>query len=456
MPRIAAYTPAVLKRLRSTSNPAGSDALLAQEMEDVLNRHVLDAWFPVCIDTENGGFHQSFDRSWRRLPDSGRMLEFQARHTRSLAQLSEAFPAEGKWREFALHGFRYLRDVMWDADHGGWYWLVGPGGEPREAATKHAHSGAYAVQAAVVVYRATGDKSALELAEQGLHWFDRHARDRKNGGFFSWLTREGGVIRSADDLPVSVGPEEPLGHDIGLKDVNVLGDWFETLLDFVAVSPSGLARELLEEMAAIYLEHATTEAGEVHYGFHDDWTPQPGMEWYGYGFQATERFRVAASVLPQFPELLPRARKLMLHTVRRSRSNDGGFRYAGLSGLPDRLEGHPTFIPARVWWVQFEGMRILALYASEEGPDGPYHRALRRQWTFIKRNLIDERFHGTYFRPRSDWKPWTRSWLPRQDWAFRKGNPWKDCSHETDCLLMTIAALRGTAGDAPGPVPPPS
>lgn len=440
-PSTRRYTPLVFNR--SSGKPLSSEEL-AGEMETVLQKHVLNAWFPVCVDNEDGGFHQSFDRAWRRFDDAGRMLEFQARHTRSLAQLSETHASDGRWQEYALHGLRYLREVMWDRERGGWYWLVSPNGEPRAGGSKHAHSGAYAVQAAVVTYRATGDPGALELAEEGLDWFNRRARDREHGGFFSWLTRDGAVIRKPSDVPEGAEPEEPLGHDIGLKDVNVLGDWFETLLDFLAVIPgSALARELLDEFARIYMRRATTAAGEVHYGFHDDWTPQPGMEWYGYGFQATERFRTGARVLPDYPDMEARARQLMLHTLRRSRSKAGGFRYAGNSGLPDHLEGHATVVPARLWWVQFEGMRILALYAADEAGDGPYHRALRKQWRFIQENLLDERFGGTYFRPPSDWKPWTRSWLPRQSWAFRKGGPWKDCSHETDCLLMSIAALRG-------------
>ncbi len=47
---------------------------------------------------------ESFDRAWRRFDDAGRMLEFQARHTRSLAQLSESHASDGRWQEYALHG----------------------------------------------------------------------------------------------------------------------------------------------------------------------------------------------------------------------------------------------------------------------------------------------------------------------------------------------------------------
>lgn len=116
---------------RETGRAPLSDDALAAEMEAVLRKHVLDVWFPACIDDEQGGFHQSFDRQWRRFGDDGRMLEFQARQTRSLAQLAEAYPGEPRWREYALHGLRYLRDIMWDGEHGGWYWRVGADGAAR-------------------------------------------------------------------------------------------------------------------------------------------------------------------------------------------------------------------------------------------------------------------------------------------------------------------------------------
>ena len=63
-----AYTPLVFNR--SSSKPLSSEEL-AGEMETVLQKHVLDAWFPVCVDNEDGGFLQSFDRAWRRFDDAG-------------------------------------------------------------------------------------------------------------------------------------------------------------------------------------------------------------------------------------------------------------------------------------------------------------------------------------------------------------------------------------------------
>ena len=413
-------------------------------MEAVLRRHVMDAWFPRCVDEELGGFHSTFDYRWRRTGTSDRMLEFQARQARVAAKLALAYPAEGRWQEYALHGLRFLRERMWDQQHGGWYWMVAGDGRPLAGATKHAHSGAYAVQTAALVYQATGERWAMEHAEDGLAWFDRYAHDGAHGGFHSWLTRQGEVIRKRGEIPAGMPQEDPLGHDVGLKDVNVHGDWFEALLDFTANSDSARARELLVEAGRIYLERAVTRAGEVHYAFHDDWTPQPGPEWYGYGFEATHRFLTGARVLPELPEMEERAETVLRHTLRIARRRDGGFHSSGPAGLPHSVEGEDVRANARLWWVQLEGLRGLSLYAVREAEPGIYWRMLRAYWKFFVANFVDDRHGGIFSRHRDDWRPWVRTWMPRQGWAFQKGRDWKDASHETGALLASIAALRGT------------
>jgi mannobiose 2-epimerase len=424
---------------------SGERERLALEMVAALKRHVMDAWFPRCVDVERGGFISDFDRRWRRGPSSDRMLEFEARQTRVVARLAVAFPDDGRWQEYALHGFRFLRDRMWDSKHGGSYWMMSRDGEPLAGATKHAHSGAYAVQAGALVFEATGERGALELAEEGLDWFDRHAHDEQFGGFHNWLTREGQVIRSSEQVPAGADAMDPMGHEVGLKDVNVHGDWVETLLDVTVNSDSNRARVLLEEFTEIYLTHTTTPAGEVHYGFHPNWMPQPGPEWYGYGFEATQRMLSVAPLLPNLPELEPRARQIMLHTIRAARLTRGGFAYAGPAGPPASLEGTDMRVRARTWWVQFEGLRVLALYAAKEELPGPYTRRLRAHWRFINDNFLDERHGGVYSNPPGDLPLWRRLRLRGEAWETRKARDWKDASHETACLLESIAVLRGEA-----------
>jgi mannobiose 2-epimerase len=432
-------------RLRPSSNAPGSRAELAAEIREVLRLHVQEAWFPICIDGEGGGYRSNYNRMWKPGRDDSRMLEFQARQARVAARFALEDPASGRWQEWALHGMRYLRDRMWDREFGGWYWRTKIDGTPLEGATKHSHGGAYAVETGALVFAATGERWALEHAEEGLDWHVRHAHDDEHGGFHNWMRRDGTVIMRGGEIPAGSGELDPLGHDVGLKDVNVLGDWFEAMLDLAAHSKELLAGQQLRELADIYLAKATTAAGEVHYAFHPDWMPQPGPEWYGYGFEATHRFLRAAPVLPEFPAFEERAGVIARHTLQRARHGSGGYMYAGPSGEPMALEGFDLRARSRIWWVQFEAVRVLAIYASKEGRAGPYWRRLLAQWRFVKENLIDERYGGTYQQSTSDLAPWRRPWFPRANWATRKGHDWKDASHETGALLMAIAALEAKA-----------
>ena len=139
-----------------------------EELESVLRRHVLEAWFPRSLDHEAGGFLCDFDRSWTSCGPHDKLLEFQARQTLTAADASRAYPDDPRYLTATLHGFRYLRDVLWDHDAGGWFHRLDRGGRPLEAETKHAHGAAYAIEACAAVYAATGDASALDLRAPGL------------------------------------------------------------------------------------------------------------------------------------------------------------------------------------------------------------------------------------------------------------------------------------------------
>ena len=414
---------------------------LADEMEQVLRRHVMEAWFPVCVNPE-GGFTQDFDRRWQRGSSSDSLLEFQARQTRVAAMLAIAYPNEGRWQEYAIHGLRYLRDVMWDVRDGGWFWTTDARGRPLAGATKHSHASAYAIQSAALVFQASGERWALEHAEEGFSWLSSYAHDEQFGGLHGWLTRDGSVISSPADVPEGAGPLDPMGHDVGLKDANVLGDWFEALLDLAANSTLPRVRELLLESAQLLLSKATTINGELHYAFYNDWTPQPGLEWYGYGLQAQHRLLTAARLLPELPGLEARAWATGSHALKRARHRSGGFLYAGQGGSDPVVEGIDTRVPVKSWWVQIEAVRALVLCSAREPEPGPYSRLLFPHWRFFTENFLDQRFGGLFSAQGADRRTW-RSLARRDGLAARKARPWKDASHETSSLLQSIGVLRG-------------
>src|SRR5262245_52859544 len=157
--------------------------LTAPMVESVLRTHVLDAWFPRSLDHTHGGFLCDFDCGWAPCGPHDKLLEFQARQTLTAADACQRYPGERQFQEATLHGLRYLRDVMWDSEYGGWFHRLDRDGQPLESATKHVHGMAYAIEACVAAYRATGDATALKLAQEGFQWMDRCSHDRDHGGY---------------------------------------------------------------------------------------------------------------------------------------------------------------------------------------------------------------------------------------------------------------------------------
>jgi mannobiose 2-epimerase len=418
---------------------------LAGEMEAALRRHVMDAWFPRCLDQEHGGFHCDFDRQWRLAGPQTRMLEFQARQTRAAARLALAYPAEGDWAEYALHGFRFLRNTGWDRDEpGGWFWLQAPDGRPLEGGTKHAHSGTYAVQACALVHASTSEPGALELAMAGFEWFERFAHDPEHGGYHNWFLRDGTVIRGVEQLPPGTRREDPMNHALGLKDTNVNGDWFETLTELAILMPEPRILVRLRELAQVYLDHLTTAEGRVNFSFLPDWTVLPGQEVHGYGLQAVHRLLTAQPLLPDMP-LSERAWQVLRRAVLGGRRRGGGVASEFREGVSRVSPLQHYRHRRRAWWPQFEALRVLARVSLESGPRGEAAwRLVQRQWRFIQREFLDEEYGGVYGTAPDDLLPWHRPGRWRRERWLAKGNNAKDASHDADGLLKAIEALRAS------------
>ncbi len=374
------------------------------------------------------------------------MLEFQARQTRSAARLALAYPGEGAWAEYALHGFRYLRDRMWDADGGGgWYWLLDHEGNPMAGHSKHAHAGSYAVQASALVHRATGDQGALELALAGFEWFERHGVDREHGGYHSWFRRDGSPILTSEQRPTGMPDEDPLGHAVGLKNINVQGDWFEALFELRAVSDDARVVQRLESLAQLCLNTLTTADGRTHFAFEPDWTLVPGPEQYGYNFQECHRLFDAAPLFPNLP-LAERARAVLVHGLKAGHRRGGGYAFEESSGSKSVARRARYGPGRRAWWVQFEVLRCLARFAlSGDSQRATFERLLLRHWRFVESSHFDARYGGVWGTATADLVPWDRPFSPLAGRYLKKGDPWKDASHDTDSLLECIRLLSGVS-----------
>ncbi len=413
-----------------------------REVEPVLWRHALDAWYPRSLDRVEGGFLCDFDYAWQPSGPQHKLLEFQSRQTRAAAVAARRYPQAAHLREAAEIGFSTLAGMFWDREYGGWFHLLDRAGTPLEAATKHAHGFAYAFPACVAVYQLTGDAEALEHARQGFLWLDRHAHDSEHGGYIGFMDRGGRIIHEPQDFWPQ--PADSIGVPYGCKDLNVLTDMLDGLTVLAAAWPDGPVPQRLAEIVDIVCDRLVGPDGELPFLWSRDWRKQPGPERIGYLLQGARRLAAASSD----PRALATARRLLARGIRVGwDARKGGFFSHG--------GGDPADPAARekLWWVQWEGFRSLAVF-DEDDPSGTTARCLAILWSYIRRFVLDRRYGGSRLYGLDSGGhelPWI-SWRTPPTAHGPKATMWKDASHETLALLAAIARLeqRDARSEPPG------
>jgi mannobiose 2-epimerase len=408
-----------------------------------LTRNVIEPWFPRSIDRIDGGFLSGFDYRWRPYGAQERLLEFQARQTRTAARLGVALPTDKAWPDVTSHGVRYLDQVMHDRVDGGWFALMTRDGQPLLGGTKHAHGTAYLISAGVEAFRLTGDALPLAIAHDAFSWLEGALHDADYGGYYGWATRSGKVIRGTADLPADLRgrDKDHLGHGIGLKDANVHSDLLEALTLLAGVSDQPLVATRLAEVYDVLLAHFITPSGAVHYLAHADLSPLPGLERYGYPLQSGHRLFGAAQLLGRSQaEAGSMATRMLDHVLAFGWDADrGGFVEAGPAAEPVTLAGTRLRVRKRPWWVQTEAVKLLLQFVVDDSAPPRYRDMFERELEVLAREFVDNRRGGWEMSARADWPRRLR--LPGR--GLPKADLWKDASHESDMYLMAIRMLRG-------------
>ena len=403
---------------------------LRSELEVELRR-LIAAWFPRSVDRERGGFLCDLDYRWNPSGPQCKMLEYQARQTLAAARGAAYSSDPAILRSIATHGFRYLRDIMWDRSLGGWYRLLDRNGTAQEGATKHGHGSSYAISACVACYQLTGDPECLELAKLAFSWLEEHAHDDRNGGYFVLYRRDGTPILSPDEALLPGQNRDAIGTPIGFKDANTTSDLLKCLSDLFRVWPEALVRKRLEELVRIVRDRLVVAPGVVHMYCHPDWTPLPDYVHYGQVLRSANLLITGSETL--FVDVDPateRVAKSMIDMMLRFAwdPDKGGFHLAGSSFGRTYTENTIVFVKDKCWWVQTEGMKALLRMARRHAHNGAagYDAHFLRLWDYLKSYLIDAKYGG-----------WLDAGVDTNPNAARrpKATRWKDCSHEVETLV---------------------
>ncbi len=416
--------------------PTAEDYRVYQARIEQALRRELAFFYPRCLDMTHGGFIHALPADWeKRAPDErNKNIVYQARMTWTAAEVVKRRPElREEYLKYAAHGLAFLKDKMWDAQDGGFFWVVDEQGNPASLTDKHVYGNAFGIYSAATVFQATSDPDALELALKAFRWMDEHAHDAKNGGYYEALNRAGDVIVSADKSQRPERPTDLISNPYGFKSMDSHIHILEALTVLAQISPEPLVKQRLDEVFLIVRDKMVVQPGCLNVIFTPSWKATAMGDSFGHDIETAYLLWEADIVRHTNPsnKTRPVTRSLVDHALKVGWDDVyGGFYNDGFAfGKPHQR--------SKSWWTQAEGLNALMLMHETYGKQDPrYWRAFLHQWAMIDSLLIDPKDGGWYEQVLGD----------KLDSAS-KLNPWKASYHSVRAMLNVSDALGKLAGE---------
>lgn len=419
-------------------------------------RNLTEVWYPRVIDRENGGYWSDFSNSWKREGPQHKMIVSQARHIWSASVLSEYY-GDTSYLNMAAHGYRFLKDHMWDHQHGGFFTQKGIDGDSLRlmSVTKSAYGNAFAIYGLATYYRAAGDTAALNLAKKTFAWLEAHAYDPEYGGYFDVLQQDGSWMLKVDK---DTARFENFNRK-DWKDQNSSIHLMEAFTALYEVWPDSLLQKRLEEMLMLIRDTITTENGYLTLHLERDWKPvsfRDSSEAYrsanfyldhvSFGHDVETAFLMleTSHILGRTNDsiTLIKAKKMVDHALDNGwDSRLGGFFDGGY--YPAGKDSCVIKSAAKVWWAQAEALNALLLMSRLFPEEGRYKTHFLEQWKYIRSYLVDQE-HGGWYHEGLDSNPMAAT--------HAKANVWKTSYHNVRSLMNVAQMLEGTFPLTDGPI----
>ena len=394
--RVASPPPSDLPAPRSLVRLEDSRPILRR----ILTETICDFWYPATIDTEHGGYGCNVDHAGRWSGATSRYLIGQARTLWFFSHLLRSGHGDARHRDAARHGFAFLRDRMWDPDHGGFYWQVDAADGTVAKPDKQICGQSFALYALAEYALATGDDAARALVGDLFGLIDAEAHDPEQPGYFEMLTQD--WSRVPDWNYMDRNPRH--------KTINTHLHLMEAFSTFYALTGDDLVRARLMELIHIQRDLVFRPEYDACSDSHlRDWTPVR-RRWdssvsYGHDLESIWLLADAREAIgePVAPDL-DTCRRIFASSLRHGFDRKrGGFYFLG----PYK---RPALHRQKIWWVQAEslvaggGQRAelhdpLVVLAHDAGQTVQHQqggRAVALQE--VEEGLVPEHRHGAGFR----------------------------------------------------------
>jgi mannobiose 2-epimerase len=416
---------------------------IARQMDNSIRNELLNKWYPQSVDSLYGGFLSTYTFDFKPMGPQDKFIVTQARHTWTTAKAAQLYPNVSYYIRCSEHGFRFLRDFMWDKNYGGFYSMVDRQGKEKgnPVSPKDAYGNSFGLYALAAYYKASKDTAALSLAKKAFMWLENHSHDPVNKGYFQHMKMDG--------TPVVRDQNVPANAETGYKDQNSSIHLLEAFTELYSIWPDALVRERLQEMLYLIRDKITNTKGSLTLFFKPDWTPvsfrdsskavimkYKNLDHVSFGHDVETAYLMLEAShtlgLKNDTKTMTIGKKMVDHALTNGwDSTVGGFYNEGYY-FKDQ-PGISIIFDSKNWWAQAEGMNTLLLMADHFPTDKmQYYHKFKQLWQYIQTYLIDHE-NGDWYEEGIDKEPQRKTAL--------KGHIWKETYHHFRSMLNCIKRL---------------
>ncbi|MCC5928037.1 MAG: AGE family epimerase/isomerase [Cyclobacteriaceae bacterium] len=425
--------------INSEDTKANKYLALATQMEEVFLHTMLEVWYPAFIDSIYGGYLSNFDYNWKAREPQNKFIVTQTRHIWTTSEIVHHYPDRNLFLDYAMHGFDFLQNHLWDRENGGFYQLTDREGNLLSD-EKRAYGNAFGIYGLAALYKVSENDKVLAFAKDAFYWFDQHAHDSINGGYFEYLSQDGTPLYYRY-------PSGQKQFEAGIKDFNSSIHILEAFSELYMIWPNDLLKQRLEEMFYIIRDTFVGKKGYLSLFFTPDWQEitddlmhNQSLEnmhdihiTFGHDIETVFLLTEAARALEiPFDDTFLNYLKMMADQV-----IDHGWdeKMGGIFERGKWIDGSILITDStKVWWSQAEAMNTLLLMSTLIPEKQTYYFELFvKSWSYINDYMIDHKFGG--------WYPAGIDGTPAARTAM-KAQIWKGTYHDGRAMLRCIETLK--------------
>jgi cellobiose epimerase len=421
---------------------------LIKEFTEALEEGILKRWYPLVLDKEWGGYFSNVTCDWEIPVEQEKMIVTQARHIWTLSKVADFF-RHPEYESMALHGFRFLRDSMWDHRFGGFFQIRSRTGEISDVNgwrdEKRTYGNAFGVYGLAALYKQTKNTDVLDFAQRAFQWIEDHSFDTSRGGYFQFIAPDGRPFDSASSYKTIASDV----NELGFKDQNSSIHLIEAYTELYGVWKDPVVKKQLHGLLTLIRDTMVTPEGYLRLFFHPDWTPVSfrdssdeerqrnfGLDHVSFGHDYETAFLMLEASYALGIEgdhtTLNVAKKMLDHALRYGFDESvGGFYDAGYYFKGEQK--CKIIKNTKNWWAQAEGLNALLLFSKIFPGEQKYYDYFLRQWNYVRTYIIDP-VNGDWFEGGLDKEPHFKNG-PR-------GHIWKGTYHTARALMNCIALLK--------------